>query len=75
MKTCDTLPELTEALQAAGYVRGTPSTCTAENDAEVWAEAICGACGRQGLELHPWVRSGSYRAVAACPGCGAAEEI
>ena len=70
-----TLAGLTQALLAAGYRRGTPSALAAEVDAEVCQEATCAACGRHGLEYHPFVTAASYRAVAACPCCGAAEEF
>jgi hypothetical protein len=70
-----TLAGLAQALLAAGYRRGTPSALAAEVDAEVCQEAVCSACGHRGLDYYPFVTAGSYRAVAACPCCGAAEEF
>ncbi len=78
------LADLHADLLADGYRPGAPPPGPfggQDIDAGVCAEAHCSACGRQGLDFHPYRRPAqegqraSYRAVAACPACGEAEEF
>jgi hypothetical protein len=47
----------------------------AQIDADVCADSSCSECGHRGLEYHPRVKPGSYRAFAVCPKCGNEEEF
>lgn len=72
--------ELSDALEAgalAGYDPAPPrgGWGGATVDAEVCRDATCPACGRRGLDYHPYTRGGSYRAFAVCPACGYEEEF
>jgi hypothetical protein len=73
--TTTTLTDLASELLDAGFCRGTPSVEAATIDSEAAAEAVCGTCSHQGLSLHPFVGLSGYRAIAACPACGQAEEF
>ncbi len=52
-----------------------PSPDAALSDGELCRRASCSRCGRQGLIYRPFIRPGSYRAFAICPGCGHTDEF
>lgn len=77
-RTIRTLQDIIDAGELVGYEPGTPPPgplAGAEIDADVCAHAHCPECGHDGLDYHPFVAPGSYRAFAVCPVCGAASEF
>jgi hypothetical protein len=79
----ETIPHATAAGYAAalhllGYESGYPFRLrpdAREADAELCWSAKCPACGMNGLSPHPYHSGRSYRLIAECLECGAAEEF
>jgi len=73
-----TLQDIMDSGDLQGYEPGSPPPgpfMGPEVDAEVCAQAHCPDCGHLGMEYHPFVCPGSYRAFAVCPKCGSASEF
>lgn len=77
-RSVTTLQNLIDAGVLAGYKPGAPPPGPLggpEIDAEGCAHAHCPECGHAGMEYHPFIAPGSYRAFAVCPVCGSAYEF
>ena len=73
-----TISTVAECLRLLGYRAGEPpwARSGAAIDRDVCRDAECRVCGRVGLDFRPFHRPPrSYRAYAACPECGHAEEV
>ena len=44
-------------------------------DEDICRHSTCPECEQFGLEYHPFIKPGSYRAFAVCPVCGYWEEF
>jgi hypothetical protein len=65
---------LSAQLDAAGYRPSVPAHITLETlavDRKICRQAICGHCGRLGLEFSAWRKGPEYRVTGNCPepGC------
>ena len=69
-----TMNEILASGELEGYWEGAAGEA-AEIDGSVCAESTCGNCKTKGLEYHPYMKKGSYRAFAVCGNCGNAEEF
>ena len=73
------LAELHEQLLAEGYFPGTPTNLrldTRSTDQELCRRMRCPCCRQRGLAYRPYTDGKkSYRVVASCPTCNAAEEV
>ncbi len=74
----DTLADLEKQLRKELYAPGAPehvTEATARHDAQAVAKMRCPGCHRRRMEYHPYHRRSSYRVLAGCTECGAAEEV
>jgi len=53
----------------AGYKQAAPSREVAEEDGKIVEENSCPTCGGK-MRYEPWVKRGSYIALAVCEKCG-----
>jgi hypothetical protein len=78
MKTIPSARRLIAKLKANGWTPGTPAGVDSRTrwvDRQVCQRMRCPACKCRGLVYKPFRRADRYTAVAACPVCGAGEQV